>query len=79
MLGVMLFTQQILLVIPAFLIGTVWFVLTERLGKHDERIPKGRVLHVLAGLVFAYPVWALILASRLKSSLKARSTWTAVE
>ena len=78
-LGVMPFTQQILLVIPAFLVGTVWFILTERLGKHDERLPKGQVLHVLAGLVFAYPVWALILASRLKSSLKARSTWTAAE
>lgn len=77
--GVMPFNQQIVLVIPAFLLGTVWFILVERFGNHEERLPKGRALYVLAGLVFAYPVWALRLARRLERSLKARSTWTAAE
>lgn len=74
-LGVMPFNQQIVFVIPAFLIGTIWFFLIERLGRHDERLPKGRALYVLAGLVFAYPVWALMLARRLERSLKVRPAW----
>jgi hypothetical protein len=64
-LGVIPFRQQIFLVIPAFLVGTVWFVLIERLGRGENRLPKGLALHILAGLVIAYPVWAFKLARTL--------------
>ncbi|MGD8552591.1 MAG: hypothetical protein PVG02_02940 [Anaerolineales bacterium] len=63
--GVMPFRQQVVLVIPAFLVGTVWFVLIERLGRDDARLPKGLALHIFAGLVFAYPIWAFTFANNL--------------
>jgi hypothetical protein len=72
-LGAIPFQQQIVLVIPAFLIGAVWFVLIERLGRRDDRIPKGLTLHILAGLVFAYPVWAFKLARNLERELEGGS------
>jgi hypothetical protein len=72
-LGVIPFQQQIKLVVPAFLIGTVWFVLIARMGKEDDRLPKGLTLHVLAGLVFAYPIWAFKLARNLELDLEGGS------
>jgi hypothetical protein len=72
-LGVIPFRQQIFLVIPAFLVGTAWFVLIERLGKQEKRLPKGLVLYILAGLVFAYPIWAYKLARNLEQYLQGGS------
>ncbi len=68
-LGVIPFRQQIVLVIPAFFVGTGWFILIERLGREEARLPKGFILHILAGLVFAYPIWAFKFAGKLKRSL----------
>jgi hypothetical protein len=65
-LRVIPFEVQILLVIPAFLIAMLWFVLTGYLGRTDDRIPKGTGLHILAGLVFAYPIWAFKLGNNLQ-------------
>lgn len=65
-IGVLPFRQQIFLVIPAFFLGTAWFVLIARLGRRDKRMPKGLALHILAGLVFAYPIWAFMLARKLE-------------
>jgi hypothetical protein len=71
--GVIPFRQQIILVIPAFLVGTSWFIFIERLGRQDERLPKGLALYILAGLVFAYPIWAFKLARNLEQSLQGGS------
>ncbi len=71
--GFIPFRQQIALVIPAFLVGTVWFVLIERLGRQDKRLPKGLALHILAGLIFAYPIWAFKLARNLEQYLQGGS------
>lgn len=64
--GVMPFSQQIFMVIPAFLTVMLWFVLTGHLGRTDVRVPRGIALHILAGLVFAYPIWAIRLANNLQ-------------
>jgi hypothetical protein len=66
-LGVLPFSQQIKLVIPAFLVVLVWFLLVERTGRSDDRLPKGLLLHALAGLAFGYPFWAFSLGRRLRS------------
>lgn len=63
--GVLPFEQQIGMVIPAFLVAMVWFVITGYLGRSTGVIPKSVVLNVLAGLVFGYPVWAFMLGRRL--------------
>ncbi|MFQ5435150.1 MAG: hypothetical protein ACE5FD_09770, partial [Anaerolineae bacterium] len=59
------FNRQVWLVIPAFLVVLVWFVLVEKLGRRSERLPKGILLHVLAGLYIGYPLWAFSLGRRL--------------
>lgn len=56
--GVIPFRQQIGMVVIAFLVVMVWFVLIENLGRDDDLIPNGRLLAVLAGLTIGYPVWA---------------------
>jgi hypothetical protein len=61
------FQRQIILVIPAFLVVTAWFGYIEKAGREDPRIPKGRALAILAGLVFGYPFWALNFKKRLVS------------
>ncbi len=62
------FRQQIVMVIPAFLIVTLWFVLIERAGREDDRLPKGTTGAIFAGLVFGYPFWAIELRRRLLST-----------
>lgn len=63
--GVLPFEQQIGMVVVAFLVAMVWFVITGYLGRSTGIIPKSVVLNVLAGLVFGYPVWAFMLGRRL--------------
>lgn len=65
-IGILPFGQQIRMVIPAFLTVLVWFVLTGSLGRHTKQLPKGVLLHILAGLYFGYPVWAFSLGRRLR-------------
>jgi uncharacterized membrane protein len=66
--GILPFQRQILMVIPAFLVVTAWFVLIERAGREDDRLPKGTASAVLAGLVLGYPFWAFDLRKRLLSN-----------
>jgi hypothetical protein len=63
--GVLPFEQQIGMVVVAFFLGLVWFIAAGILGRSTGIVPKGMVLAVLAGLVFAYPVWAFIVGRRL--------------
>ncbi len=63
--GVLAFEQQIGLVIVAFLVVLSWFVVTGHVGRSTDQTPNGMPLHVLAGLYFAYPVWAFMLGRRL--------------
>lgn len=65
--GILPFRRQIVLVIPAFLLVTAWFVLVERLGSRDAPVPEGTTLAVLAGLVIGYPIWALDFYRRLSA------------
>ena len=67
------FQRQILFVIPAFLVVMVWFVFTERIGSQDERLPKGKALAVLAGLVIGYPFWAFEFRKRQLSDPTLKS------
>lgn len=69
-LGMIPFEKQIRMVVPAFLVAALWFVLTGRLGRTDDRIPQGTGLHILAGLVVGYPLWAVRLARKLQSQAK---------
>lgn len=66
--GVISFGQQIGMVVIAFLVVMLWFVLVESLGRDDEIIPKGRLLAVLAGMIIGYPVWAKRLRRNLGES-----------
>lgn len=63
--GMLPFQQQIVMVIPAFLVGMVWFVATGQMARSLGILPKSAVLQVLAGLVFGYPVWAFKVGTRL--------------
>ena len=63
--GVLSFGQQVGMVIAAFMVILAWFVIVERLGRSTEQTPNGVLLHVFAGLYFAYPVWAFSLGRRL--------------
>jgi hypothetical protein len=64
-IGVLPFEQQIGMVVVAFLVALVWFVITGHLGRSTGIVPKSVVLNVLAGLVFGYPVWTFMLGRRL--------------
>ncbi len=64
--NVLPFQRQIVLVIPAFLLVTAWFAITEQAGRDQPRLPKGQALAVLAGLVFGYPFWALSFIRRIQ-------------
>ena len=66
--GVLPFSRQIGMVSIAFLVVLVWFVFTGHLGRSTDQLPKGLLLHILAGLYFGYPIWAFSLERRLKSS-----------
>ncbi len=65
------FQRQIVLVIPAFLVVTAWFAITEQMGKAEPHLPKGRAQAILAGLVFGYPFWALNFRKRLNTGMTA--------
>ncbi|MGD2058898.1 MAG: hypothetical protein PVI04_09205 [Anaerolineales bacterium] len=72
-LGLMPFRRQIMLVIPAFLLCMVWFVLAERMGRSGSFLPKGITLSIMAGLVLGYPLWAFKLARNLETELEGGS------
>lgn len=64
-LGAMPFSRQIVLVVPAFLVVLVWFVLCARLAGGDDPVPSGLPLSILAGLYVGYPVWGYTVGRRL--------------
>ena len=66
--GLLPFQRQIIMVIPAFLVVTVWFACIEKAGREEPRLPKGRMQAILAGLVFGYPFWALNFRGRLMTN-----------
>ncbi len=59
------FSQQIGMVIIAFLVVLVWFIINQYLGPNTDILPRSMLLTVLAGLCFGYPVWAFSLGRRL--------------
>ena len=65
--GVLSFTQQVGMVIIAFMVILAWFVLNGFLGRSSDKLPKSMLLHVLAGLYFGYPFWAFSLSRWLRS------------
>lgn len=65
--GLMAFSVQIGLVVIAFLVVLVWFIIVGYLGRSTEKLPKSMLLHVLAGLYIGYPIWAFSLGRRLRS------------
>jgi hypothetical protein len=69
--GVLPFEQQIRMVVVAFLVACVWFVITGYLGRSTGFVPKSVVLNVLAGLVFGYPVWAFMVGRKLLETDKS--------
>jgi hypothetical protein len=72
-LGLVTFRRQITLVIPAFLICMLWFVLVERLGGSKGYVPAGTFFSIMAGLVVGYPFWAFKLAKNLEAQSKGGS------
>lgn len=60
------FAVQIVLVVIAFLVVLVWFIITGYLARSTDILPSSMLLHVLAGLYIGYPVWAFMVASRLR-------------
>ena len=65
--GVLSFTQQVGMVIIAFMVILAWFVLNGYLGRSTDKLPNSMLLHVLAGLYIGYPVWAFSLGRRLRA------------
>ena len=65
--GVLLFEQQVGMVIVGSLVVLAWFVITGHLGRSTGKLPNSMLLHVLAGLYFGYPVWAFSLGRRLRT------------
>ena len=62
--GVLSFGQQVGMVIAAFMV--ILACLSSRaIGRSTDKLPKGMLLHVLAGLYIGYPVWAFSLGRRL--------------
>jgi hypothetical protein len=66
--GMLPFSQQIKLVIPAFLVALVWFVMTGVMGRAAVQMPGSLPLDVLAGLYVGYPIWAFKLGRWLLSA-----------
>ncbi len=71
--GVLPFSQQIGMVIIAFLVVLVWFIINQNLGRGSIILPRSLLLTVLAGLYFGYPVWAFSLGRRLSGWAKTLS------
>ena len=65
--GVLSFTQQVGMVIIAFMVILAWFVINGYLGRSSDKLPNSMILHVLAGLYIGYPVWAFSLGRRLRA------------
>ena len=65
--GLLSFSQQVGMVIVAFMAVLVWFVITGYSGRSTSKLPNSMLLHVLAGLYFGYPVWAFSLGRRLSN------------
>ena len=63
--GVLSFSQQVGMVIVAFMVILGWFVVVGYLARSTDRLPKSMLMYVLAGLYFGYPVWAFSLGRRL--------------
>ena len=61
------FSQQIAMVVPAFLVVLVWFVINPYLDRSGDLLPKSMPLTVGAGLYIAYPFWGYMLGRRLLS------------
>jgi hypothetical protein len=62
------FSQQIIMVVPAFLVVLAWFVINAYLGRSTNLLPNSMLLTVLAGLYIGYPFWGYSLGRRLLSS-----------
>ena len=61
------FSQQIIMVVPAFLVVLAWFVVNAYLGRSRNLVPNSMPLTVLAGLYIGYPIWGYFLGRRLLS------------
>ena len=69
--GVLPFSTQIVLVVIAFLVVLVWFIMTGHLARYADKLPNSMLLHVLAGLYIGYPIWAFSVGRGLRSSYSA--------
>ena len=67
-IDVLPFSQQIIMVVPAFLVVLAWFVINTYLGRSSNLVPNSMLLAVLAGLYIGYPFWGYALGRRLLSS-----------
>ncbi len=65
--GVLPFAQQIGMVIVGFLMVLGWFVIMGYLVRSTDKLPNSMLLHVLAGLLIGYPIWAFLLWRRLRA------------
>ncbi len=65
--GLLPFREQIVLVVPAFLVVLAWFVINAYLDRSAQWVPSSMLFNVLAGLYFAYPFWAFSVGRRLRS------------
>jgi hypothetical protein len=63
---VITFEQYIGIVSAGFLVVLGWFLLVRRLDRSAGTLPSSLTLHVLAGLYFGYPLWALSVARRMR-------------
>ncbi len=64
--GVIPFAIQIVLVLLAFFVVLVWFVLNGRLAPFTDKLPDSMLFHVLAWLYIGYPLWAFNVGRRLQ-------------
>lgn len=65
--GALPFNQQIVMVIPAFLLVLVWFIINAILGRSSDLLPNSMLFNVLAGLYIGYPFWGYSVGRRLLS------------
>lgn len=65
--GLLPFSRQILMVIPAFLVVLAWFVVTAILARRRDLRPNSLLLAALAGLYIGYPFWGCALGRSLLS------------
>lgn len=70
--GIIPFAVQSVPVSIAFLTVLAWLLLLRRAGADSGLLPGGFKLHVLAGLYFGYPFWAVGLARRYREFLQGQ-------